>query len=426
MVKKKQIKYLFTFILVSVFIVYSCKKDDDKSVPVITTTEVIEITQTTATSGGTITDDGGALVAVRGVCWSTNQNPTINDSKTEDGSGTGSFTSSIHGLEPNTKYYVRAYAKNEAGTAYGEQHTFTTETPLSWGITNFTQDDGLIGKVVYSIAVDDNNNIWAATNAGLAKFDGSSWTGYTTADGLIDDAIRVISLDPDGNLWIGSWDSGVSRFDGQIWTNYTEEDGLYNNNIYSIHADHNSNILIGSRNNHITIFDGSTFDSFAVNPKPNPDGVIMGHIHAIYEDHDGNLWVGSCYTGLSMFDGENWSHGINNLHTFINVIYCTSVGDIWLGQSPLGAFRYSNGSWENYPESETMIKFVYAISEDANGNVWIGGRDGVSVLQGDVWEFISIEDGMLNTIVNALAVDNEGNMWVGGNEGLSRIHKLED
>ncbi len=74
-----------------------------------------------------MTDDGGATVTTRGVCWSTSQNPTTSNSKTTDGSGTGSFTSSLTGLTCGTTYYVRAYATNSAGTAYGSQENFNTE-----------------------------------------------------------------------------------------------------------------------------------------------------------------------------------------------------------------------------------------------------------------------------------------------------------
>ena len=98
----------------------------NESMPVVTTNEVTNITQTTATCGGTVTFDGGANVTARGVCWSTSQNPTINDNKTSDGSGTGSFTSNLINLNPNTTYYVRAYATNEKGTSYGEEKSFTT------------------------------------------------------------------------------------------------------------------------------------------------------------------------------------------------------------------------------------------------------------------------------------------------------------
>ena len=99
----------------------------EAGLPVLSTAEVTEITHTTAVVGGNITDDGGATVTARGVCWSTNQNPTISDNKTEDGNGVGSFTSNISGLEPNTTYYVRAYATNSAGTGYGSTISFTTK-----------------------------------------------------------------------------------------------------------------------------------------------------------------------------------------------------------------------------------------------------------------------------------------------------------
>jgi hypothetical protein len=95
-------------------------------VPVLATTDVTDITIRTAVSGGNITDDNGSFVAARGVCWSTSQNPTTSESKTTDGSGTGSFTSKITGLNAGMTYYLRAYATNSAGTVYGDQRIFTT------------------------------------------------------------------------------------------------------------------------------------------------------------------------------------------------------------------------------------------------------------------------------------------------------------
>ena len=97
------------------------------SVPIVTTNDVSNITATTATCGGNVTDNGGASVTARGVCWSTSQNPTVSDSHTTNGTGTGTFTSSLTGLTNGTTYYVRAYATNSKGTSYGEQKTFTAK-----------------------------------------------------------------------------------------------------------------------------------------------------------------------------------------------------------------------------------------------------------------------------------------------------------
>lgn len=105
-------------------------------VPVVTTAAITDISYTTATGGGEVTDEKGADVTARGVCWSTSEMPTIADSHTTDGDGAGTFTSSLSGLSDNTMYYVRAYATNSAGTAYGDQVSFTTLETLerTWNV----------------------------------------------------------------------------------------------------------------------------------------------------------------------------------------------------------------------------------------------------------------------------------------------------
>jgi hypothetical protein len=97
----------------------------------VTTTEIMQISSNSATSGGNITSNGGANVTARGVCWSTSPNPTVDlVTKTVNGSGNGLFSSSLTQLTPATTYYVRAYATNAAGTAYGTERIFTTSIAL--------------------------------------------------------------------------------------------------------------------------------------------------------------------------------------------------------------------------------------------------------------------------------------------------------
>jgi uncharacterized protein (TIGR02145 family) len=116
--------------------------------PTVTTTAVSNITQTIATTGGNVTSSGSTDVIVRGVCWSTSSNPTTTDNVTTDGAGTGSFTSNITGLTAGTTYHVRAYAINSAGTAYGNDRSFTT----------------LIDN--HGTVIDIDNNVYNTVNIG--------------------------------------------------------------------------------------------------------------------------------------------------------------------------------------------------------------------------------------------------------------------
>ena len=94
--------------------------------PEVSTAEVTDITATSAICGGTVVADENLAIIARGVCWSTSSNPTISDSHTNDGTGTGSFVSTLTGLTSNTTYYVRAYATTAQATTYGEELSFTT------------------------------------------------------------------------------------------------------------------------------------------------------------------------------------------------------------------------------------------------------------------------------------------------------------
>jgi uncharacterized protein (TIGR02145 family) len=116
------------------------------TLPTLSTTAVTGITNSTVLSGGNISNDGGAAITTRGVCWSTSSNPTIAlTTKTTDGAGSGAFTSNMTGLAAGTTYYIRAYATNSIGTAYGNEINFTTlqnATGINIAGPNVTDIDG--------------------------------------------------------------------------------------------------------------------------------------------------------------------------------------------------------------------------------------------------------------------------------------------
>jgi hypothetical protein len=120
-------RILNTLLIVILFM--SCKKEDNPPtivIPTVTTTTISAITITSAISGGSVTSDGGGALSAWGVCWSTSANPTVANSFLQTNQISRGFTSALSGLTLNTTYYVRAYAINSAGTAYGNEVSFST------------------------------------------------------------------------------------------------------------------------------------------------------------------------------------------------------------------------------------------------------------------------------------------------------------
>ena len=142
--------------------------------PVLTTAPVTDISTTFATSGGNISSDGGSNVTARGVCYNTIGSPTINDLKTNDGTGTGSFVSYLKNLNKGTKYYIRAYATNDAGTSYGEEISFTTLDSISVPTVITKTTSNLLAK---SVSISGEVTAWGGDTV---KLRGICWSSTKT------------------------------------------------------------------------------------------------------------------------------------------------------------------------------------------------------------------------------------------------------
>lgn len=192
-------------ILCTVISIASCRKNGD--LPVVNTVTVSSVTTATATAGGNVTDDGGSEVTARGVCWAINENPEIKDNKTVDGGGTGVFTSNLTSLGSRKRYYIRAYATNSAGTAYGNQVRFVT---LSNSTVNFKQN------IAYDTVYDIEGNAYRTIKISLKKgvressapFDNKALEDHWMAENL------KVTLFNDGT-------SIPYQTDNTIWKNLT-------------------------------------------------------------------------------------------------------------------------------------------------------------------------------------------------------------
>lgn len=188
---KKHLRIFFVGSLLSLLLI-NCQKEVRNSggnalLATLTTISVSAVAPTTAVSGGTISSDGGATITARGVCWATITNPVVTGNHTTDGTGVGTFTSNITGLIASTTYYVRAYATNSSGTAYGNEISFTTTatgsavlpTLTTTNITAITSSAALSGGNISSdggASVTARGVCWSPTANPLV-------TGNHTIDG---------------------------------------------------------------------------------------------------------------------------------------------------------------------------------------------------------------------------------------------------
>lgn len=158
--KKQFYLNIFTsglMIILSIFC-NSCTPDVTYNKALVETNIVALITEATAICGGLITADGGSKITSRGVCWSKYIDPTISDNFTTDSVGIGIFSSTLTGLSPGTSYFVRAYATNQAGTAYGRQISFTTRSfSLITTTPIFVMATTAVGGGTVSVEGDSSN-----------------------------------------------------------------------------------------------------------------------------------------------------------------------------------------------------------------------------------------------------------------------------
>ncbi len=147
--------------------------------PIVTTTAIFAITSNSANSGGTLTSDGGAALSAWGVCWSTSANPTLADSFSQNFVSSGSFSSALSGLTLNTTYYVRAFATNSAGTAYGNELIFTTTNNFitigqsyQGGIIAYIDSSGIHGLI--AAPSDLGSRRWGYYGTAISGADGTA------------------------------------------------------------------------------------------------------------------------------------------------------------------------------------------------------------------------------------------------------------
>ena len=295
--------------------------------PTVTTTSVTNLTLTTATGGGNVLSDGGALVTARGVCWSRNPGPTIAGSHTTDGSGTGSFTSSLSGMIGGCLYYVRAYATNSMGTSCGPELSFTTLWTCGSSLT-INHVAGTLAPVSKTVTYGSVTNIpgetskcWITSNLGA--------THQATA---VNDATEASG----GWYWQFNLmqgyklaDDGTTRTPGSVWISsiFQDSDWQSANDPCSIELGSNWHVPTSSEWNNVNAAGGWTTWTGPWNSglKLHAAGTLWNNTGLLTSrGTEGDYW--SSTQNNAIYSTDFWFDGSNStLDGGFNKAYATSI-----------------------------------------------------------------------------------------------------
>lgn len=326
----------------------------------VTTNTLSSITQNTASCGGNVTFDGGSAVTLRGVCWSsTNSSPTTANSKTTDGSGIGSFTSLLTALTPGTTYYVRAYATNGVGTAYGVTRVFNTlaANPPS-GITtvtisSITQNSALSGGII-------NNDGGASISA-----KGVCWSSTNTQPTILNSTVT------NNGTGINSFSSNITGLNSgttyYVRAYATNSAGTGYGNVISFTT--SPNLSVGQ-----TYQGGIIGYIFA----PGDSGYVAGQVHglivAVSNQSTGAQW-GCSGTQIS---GTNTTLGSGNSNTQAIVGICSSSTIAAALCNNLISGGYSDWYLPSRDELNKLYSNKGSIGGFANASYWSSSQSSTS------------------------------------------------
>lgn len=304
---------------------------------------------------------------------------------------------------------------------------FLTKIVAAQIFTNFDiSNSGLPDNYINGgVAIDQNNNKWFGTGAGVAKFDDVTWTVYTTNEGLIDNYIICIAVDANNNIWVGT-DLGASKFNGTSWTSYTSANGLPTDGINDIRGDLAGNIWFATYAG-LSKFDGTTFTNYTT-----ADGLSTDLLTNLSSDAQDNIWIGTLGEGISKYDGTsftNFGASTNIIDTNITAITVDHLGNKWVGTFYGASVFNSDDIWvTNYTVDDGLYgEYVRDIEEDSQGNIWFGIFvdylfDGaVTKFNGTSWVSYTVPQGLIDVQVKRLAIDQQDNVWIATGNGVSKL-----
>lgn len=286
-------------------------------------------------------------------------------------------------------------------------------------------NSGLPNNTVRCVSVDPfTNEIWAGTDFGLAKTDGTNWTIFNTLNsGLTDNLIRSIEVDPNGNVWVGTLLGGLFRYDGNSWLNYTMTNSdLPDNQIKDIEFDQDGYMWVATTGG-LAMYNGSAWTIWNVSNSTLP----TNNISSIKVAPDNSKRIGAVNGGLQIISADNnnmityWSYNSYLIDNTILMIDLDDAGLLWMATPSGGLVVHTGGdSWIFYNTLTSTIPTNSAtyILVDDNLKYIPTIEDGL-VIYNDV-NFISYNmsnSNMPDNYLYCISKDTHGVFWMGSYNG---------
>lgn len=379
------------------------------AIPVLSTSTVSSITSSTAVSGGVVTTNNNSEVTERGVCYSIAANPTISDSKAVSSDNTTTFSATLSGLQGLTTYYVRAYATNAAGTAYGNEVSFTTPLDPPAFSYNTTSVQYTLNNVITPLTVNNTGGAVSATLPGLVTTFAGNGTAGNAIGAIADTRFRYptgIALDKNGNIYVAD---GFNRWVKKISTNGVVTAISQNIDAVGIVVD-DAGVVYVSANNLIykLVPSGSTYTQSLL------AGTNFATGHA-----DGEALSSKFYGARGMaFDKDGNLYVADEFNNVIRKISTTGIVSTYAGTVSVGG--YADG-----PATSAIFRNPRGVTVDKSGNVYVSDAANHRIRKIDTNGQVStvagsgsggLSDGVGTAAAfytpSGIALDDEGNLYV--------------
>ncbi|KAA3656140.1 MAG: response regulator [Calditrichaeota bacterium] len=294
---------------------------------------------------------------------------------------------------------------------------------------NYTVVDGLPQSQVHAILQDQKGYIWFGTAGGVARFDGVQVKSWDKTNGLAQiDYIFTMLEDRQGNIWLGTLGGGLARItdspSGFQIKVFTDADGFLWDYIYSSYEDQNGILWFGVDSATVVRFDGYQFSEQQLAKRER-----NAYIRAISEDHEGNLLFSAYEEGFFRKRKDQVEHfGVEDglPDGRINAFAVDAEDNLWIaGKGGLSKCRQDkNGNYEfiNYSTDDGLpSRSIYSMAIDKNECLWLGTRKGLTAFQHGEFRVYNQGNGLINDRVLSVAIDREEILWLGTVGGVSKL-----